>query len=883
MRERRMTAHEIRKAFLDFFAARGHRIVPSDSLVPKDDPTVLFTTAGMQQFKLRFLGHIEGYRRAASSQKCLRTDDLDQVGVTSFHHTFFEMLGNFSFGDYFKREAITWAWEFLTKVLGLPEDRLWVSVHHEDREAEEVWANEVGLPPDRIVRLGDKSNFWPSEAREKGPNGPCGPCSEIFYDYGPNPECRNPRCDPDCSCGRFSEVWNLVFTQFNRQEGGRLDPLPSKNIDTGMGLERLTAVVQGVTNNFDTDLFAPVLARIDEMASSRGIRIDLRDRRRLADHMRAAVFAIGDGIVPSNKERGAVVKRLITDAANILMEGGGDAPLAHRLVEPVVESMAPAYPEIREKVPEIVDWIRRTEEAFLRVRRTRIPELEAMDFTGMSDDEVGRVCFIYRDTYGLPLETVLAVARRKGLTESRSARAREIFDGYMERQRRRSREGSKMAGEVFTDTEWNLDLPKTVFLGYETCSAEGRILRIFRGTEEVPVVEAGEDVTLVLDRTPFYAESGGQVGDTGSMQGREGRFEVRDTRRIADVFLHSGVVVEGRLAAGETVAAGVDESRRRAVMRNHTATHLLQAALRRVLGPHVRQQGSLVDAERLRFDFTHPRGLSPEEVRSVEDEVYRRIFDCDAVRKEVLPIDEARRRGALAFFAEKYGEEVRVVSIGDYSREFCGGTHLERTGEIGMFRIVSEGAIAQGIRRIEARTGFGALAVAREDADRLRRIAGLVKTTPADLEERVACLLKRQKALEKDLERLRFDAAKASLDEVVRGIRTIGGIPCLLQIFHDLDAATLRRMVDLIRQKAPETLVIAAADRGAEAALVVAAPESLIRRGMGADAVLRGLTGAIGGRGGGRPRLAQAGGIDPKSLKRLSEVLHKVLPACAGT
>src|SRR3989338_6389202 len=566
-----MTTNDIRSKFLNFFKSKGHTVVAGDSLVPKDDPTVLFTTAGMQQFKPQFLGRNLTYTRVATCQKCLRTDDLDVVGKTDFHHTFFEMLGNFSFGDYFKKDTIHWAWEFLTREMKLPKEKLWVSVYQDDAEAYDIWLKEVKVPAQRIIKLGDKSNFWPSEAKEKGPNGPCGPCSEIFYDYGVNTNCpKGKDCNPDCFCGRFSEVWNLVFTQFNRREGGILDPLPYKNIDTGMGLERLAAVVQAKKSNYETDIFVPVLKEIKTKVKG----VHEQDARIIADHMRAVVFGISDGVVPSNEGRGYVVRKLIVDMTDLAVRGGVNKPMAHTLVGAVVKTMSQPYPELIEKTDEIKELIKRIEEAFIKVRREKIPELKDLFVKNSTNAQaLCELFFLYRDTHGLSVSTISSVAAEAAVPAGIMVEVVKIFEARMEKQKSRSRAGSKMTGDVFADTGLKLDVPKTEFLGYSVLETKATVLQ---------VLGEGSRVKVVLDRTPFYAESGGQVGDTGFIRSASAVMRVIDTQKANDVFIHDGVLQQGAFKEGDQVMAQVDAPRRQAIMRNHTATHLLQAALREV-------------------------------------------------------------------------------------------------------------------------------------------------------------------------------------------------------------------------------------------------------------------------------------------------------------
>ena len=869
-----LTSCEIRKKFLDFFASKGHTVVASDSVVPKDDPTVLFTTAGMQQFKRQFLGYVGGYTRAASSQKCLRTDDLDKVGKTDFHHTFFEMLGNFSFGDYFKKDAICWAWEFLTKELNIPAEKFWVSVYTDDDEAAQIWLKDIKIDPKRIIRLGDKSNFWPAEAREKGPNGPCGPCSEIFYDYGVNSKCKAKTCDPSCDCGRFSEIWNLVFTQFNRQEGGVLEPLPNKNIDTGMGLERLVAVVQGKKSNYETDLFAPLIKNIKELFSS----ISETDARMIADHMRAIVFAIGDGVVPSNKGRGFVVKKLITTVSDIFLRHTDDQTYVRNFVSHVVATMKDAYPNLKTKEKEIEDYVRKVEEDYKLVFMTQNPELKTRIFnicdTNQTQEkkieELGKLFFFFRDTYGLSISTIRETALSLGINVEvlkEIERALNILDQLMEEQRKRSRSTSKMTGDVFIEGELDPDIPKTKFEGYEQTQSTGKVLRLFIDDRSVNEVSKGDQVKVVLDKTPFYAEAGGQIGDTGYIVGKKGKIRVDDTQKFNDVYIHRGVVEEGLLRVDEAVETTIDVERRLAIMRHHTATHLLQAALREVLGKYVQQQGSLVAEDRLRFDFSHPKAISKEEIRRIEDRVNENVAAGIPVQKEVLSIEEAKKKGALAFFAEKYGDKVRVVSIGDVSKEFCGGTHLTNTSEIGTFKIASEGAVAQGIRRLEAKTGKEAELFIEKKEVMERAIVEFAKT----------------KQLEVEQEKARYQTIIKSLDLEIRSSLEISGTKIFNKVINGVKVDTLKSISDFVKQAAKSSAVILGSQTNGTATIVVAVTDDLVKRGISARDIVKEIAPLIGGSGGGHPQMAQAGSKRAEKIEEavrsagqlIVELLHK--------
>ncbi|VAX34807.1 Alanyl-tRNA synthetase [hydrothermal vent metagenome] len=855
-----MTTNEIRTKFLDFFSSKGHARVASDSLVPKEDPTVLFTTAGMQQFKRQFLGHIEGYTRATTSQKCLRTDDLDEVGKTDFHHTFFEMLGNFSFGDYFKKEAIGWAWEFLTKELKIPAEKLWVSVYKEDSEAKEIWLSNIKIASDRLVELGDKSNFWPANAREAGPNGPCGPCSEIFYDYGINENCTNTDCNPECDCGRFCEIWNLVFTQFNRKDGGVLDPLPSKNIDTGMGLERLVALMQGEKNNFNTDVFEPILKGIEDNIVQGKHELTLRNKRVMADHMRAVVFGINDGVVPSNEGRGYVMKKLIIDITDIALQAGLREPAVYTLVPLVVKAMQEAYPEISEKAKDIAAIIRNIEEAYIKVRRERLPELESKVKAIKTSEEMGNLIFIFKDTYGLTLPTIENVIKALGIDPIVLDKALIHFEELMFKQQEQSRASSKMTGDVFTGMELDLNLPKTKFLGYEQLQSTAVVLGLFIDDQKVEQVESGDKIKIILDQTPFYAESGGQVSDTGILTGKDGVITIESVQKIDDIFIHSGIVKEGTLKVKDALKVQVNETRRLAIMRHHTATHILQVALRTVLGTHVKQQGSLVDESRLRFDFTHHKAVTAQEIQHIEDYVNNAVLSCDKVEKEVLSREEASKSGALAFFAEKYGETVRVISIGDYSKEFCGGTHLDSTGQIGILKITSESAIAQGIRRLEAKAGTCALDEIKAQEQQLEKMAKALKSPQSELFECVAGQVKRIKELEKELENFRFEEVKKSLEGVLKNAKEMDSITLITHCFENMEMGLLRKAADILKKKATSfIIVLGAKTQATSASILVVVSEDVIKKGLKANELVSELAIMIGGSGGGRPQMAQAG------------------------
>lgn len=843
-----MTTNEIRSKFLNFFKSKEHTIIASDSLVPKDDPTVLFTTAGMQQFKPQFMGHLTGFNKASTCQKCLRTDDLDCVGQTDFHHTFFEMLGNFSFGDYFKTQAIHWAWEFLTVQMQLPKEKLWVSVYKEDEEAYLIWRNDIQMPVDRIVKLGDKSNFWPSNARLNGPNGPCGPCSEIFYDYGVNPNCPNgTQCDPDCSCGRFSEVWNLVFTQFNRKDGGILEPLPAKNIDTGMGLERLAAVVQGVKSNYDTDNFKTILDVVKKTLSKLNITLTVSEQRIIADHMRAVVIGICDGVIPSNEGRGYVMRKLIVNMTDIIARQGNKSPVIYNFVDVVVNVLAQPYPELVTKAAEIKEMIKRIEESYLKVLQERVPELkDKMDAAKTDAKKLGDLLFLYSGTYGVSASTMMIIAKEISISDDVLKQAKILSDAQMEKERERSRASSKMTGDVFTEAGISLDVPKTEFVGYDVLEADAKVLK---------VLNDGNQVKVILNRTPFYAASGGQVGDAGTLLTAKAVVRVTDTQKINDIYVHEGVIEQGALNEGDAVQTHVDRERRLAITRNHTATHLLQSAMREILGTHVKQQGSLVDANRLRFDFAHHKGVTPQEIEQIEHRLVQFIKSDDKVVKEVLPIEEAKKKGALAFFAEKYGDVVRVISIGNYSTEFCGGTHVNKTSDIAAVKIVSEGSVAQGIRRIEAVTGVKAV----EDFLKQRQ--------EAEKEKQEALRLKQ---IEKQEQDKRFEDVKASLDQIMAKATVVNNVHVISYVLNGGDMVMLRKLSDLLKQKAATTALVLGVKNEADASLIVSLSDNLTST-LKANDIINQVAPMIQGSGGGRPNMAQAGGKSPEKLEAAVE------------
>jgi len=868
-----MTADSLREKFLGFFKDKNHKVVESDSLVPKDDPTVLFTPAGMNQFKKEFMGFDAGFKRAATAQRCLRTDDLDKVGKTSAHHTFFEMLGNFSFGDYFKNDAIAWAWEFLTKELKIDQDKLWVSVYQDDDEAYNIWKDKVGIPEGKIVRLGDKDNFWPAEAKTKGPNGPCGPCSEIFYDFGVDVGCGEKVCDPSCSCGRFVEIWNLVFTQFNRKEDGSLEPLPNKNIDTGMGLERLAAVMQGKQNNFETELFQPI---IKEIIRNIGDSPENRESPiyrngllyAIADHLRAVVFSIYDGITPSNEGRGYIVRKIIRKSVLHLRNLGIDKPFLNKLVGQLAQIMYKAYPDLKDRQEDISQVILNEEENFINIlESSEVLTKESFSEVSLDDSvKIGETIFRLYDTNGIPPEITQENLKKLGF-KNLDASVQVAMNRKLEEQKARSRQQSSMKGDVFDAKGLGLKLDETKFLGYKESSSEARILVILKEGREIKEAQAGESLEIVLDQTPFYAESGGQAGDTGKLINGKNVFEVLNTRKIDNVFLHAGKVSSGVFKKGDKLSAQINIKRRANIARNHTATHILQAALREVLGNHVQQQGSLVAEERFRFDFTHFKGLSKEEIARVEEVANSCIAKKQSVSCNEMALKEAKKAGALAFFEEKYGENVRVVAIGDISKELCGGTHLDNISEIGLIKITSESSVASGIRRIEGVTAGFAEKFMQEEK------------LKADEESKKKGKLKELKEQEKKHSLEVSSRLQDIVPDLLGKATQINGVNVVISFQPDLDMNGLRILADKIKEKLERGMVaLGSQDSQQEKAfLVIGVTQDLSSRGLDAGALIRQVSPVIGGSGGGRQDFAQAGGSKPENFTLAFEELRAII------
>ena len=857
-----MGSAELRAAFLDFFKGHGHTIVPSSSLVPGNDPTLLFTNAGMVQFKDVFLGKdVRGYVRAASSQRCVRAggkhNDLENVGYTARHHTFFEMLGNFSFGDYFKRDAIRYAWEFVTgpEWLGIDPARLMVTVYHTDDEAYDLWHTVVGLPKDRIVRIGDKpgggsDNFW-----QMGETGPCGPCTEIFYDHGPGIPGGPPGSD-DADGDRWIEIWNLVFMQFDRSADGTLTPLPKPSVDTGMGLERVAAVMQHVHSNYEIDLFRGLIRAAAEATGTTDLGAS--SLKVIADHIRATAFLIADGVQPSNEGRGYVLRRIMRRAIRHGFMLGQRRPFFHRLVAALEQEMGAAYPELARQRTHIERVILQEEERFAETLTQGMALLDEA-IAGLGGREIpGETVFKLYDTYGFPVDLTNDIAREKGLTLDEAG-----FEAAMEAQRTRARAASKFGVDLRAGVSVD---GETRFTGYELERGTGRVVALFRGNQPVELLGAGDDGQVVLDATPFYAESGGQVGDRGTLGAGGARFAVADTQKLGKAHLHVGRVEAGTLKVGDTVEAVVDHARRQATRLNHTATHLLHAALRQVLGTHVTQKGSLVSPERLRFDFAHPSAVTPEELREIERLVNAEVRANAAAETRLMKYDDAVAAGAMALFGEKYEDEVRVLRVGDFSTELCGGTHASRAGDIGFFRIVGEGGVAAGVRRIEAVTGEGALGHVVETDQKLREVAGAIKATRDDVEDKVRQLVERARRLEKEVAQLKDRLASGQGRDLASDAVSVGGAKVLATTIEGADAAALRNAVDQLKGKlGSAVIVLGSVDAAGKAVLIAGVTPDLTAK-VKAGELANFVAAQVGGKGGGRPDLAQAGGTQPENL-----------------
>ncbi|MBF8757287.1 alanine--tRNA ligase [Pseudomonas guariconensis] len=859
-----MKSAEIREAFLRFFEEQGHTRVASSSLIPNNDPTLLFTNAGMNQFKDCFLGaEKRAYTRAVSSQKCVRAggkhNDLENVGYTARHHTFFEMLGNFSFGDYFKRDAITFAWTFLTsdKWLNLPKEKLWVTVYASDDEAYDIWTKEVGVPAERMVRIGDNKgapyasdNFW-----TMGDTGPCGPCTEIFYDHGPD-IWGGPPGSPEEDGDRYIEIWNNVFMQFNRTADGVLHPLPAPSVDTGMGLERISAVMQHVHSNYEIDLFRSLLA-----AAAKAIGCSNDDQPSLkvvADHIRSCGFLIADGVLPSNEGRGYVLRRIIRRACRHGNKLGAKGSFFYQIVAALVAEMGEAFPELKAQQAHIERVLKTEEEQFAKTLEQGLRILE-QDLAQLKGDVVpGDVVFKLYDTYGFPMDLTADIARERELTIDEAG-----FEREMEAQRERARSASAFGMDYNSLVKVDV---ATDFLGYSATEGQGKVIALYKDGQAVEQLGEGEEGVVILDRTPFYAESGGQVGDTGYLQAGGVRFDVRDTTKTGGAFLHHGVVASGALSVGAEVEARVDADVQHATSLNHSATHLLHEALRQVLGEHVQQKGSLVDSQRLRFDFSHFEAVKPEQIKALEDIVNREVRKNTPVETEVTDIETAKRKGAMALFGEKYGDTVRVLTMGgDFSVELCGGIHAKRTGDISLFKIISEGGVASGVRRIEAITGAAALAYLNTAEEQVKEAAQLVKGNRDNLIDKLSAVLERNRQLEKQLEQLQAKAASAAGDDLSNAAVEVKGAKVLAARLDGQDGKALLALVDQLKNKLGHAVILLGSEHEGKVVLVAGVTKDLSSQLKAGD-LMKQAAAKVGGKGGGRPDMAQGGGVDVAAL-----------------
>ncbi len=855
-----MKSSDIRQKFLDYFKSKDHTVVVSSPLVPGNDPTLLFTNAGMVQFKDVFLGHEQcPYKRAASSQRCVRAggkhNDLENVGYTARHHTFFEMLGNFSFGDYFKRDAIHFAWELLTGVYKLPPEKLWVTVYQTDDEAYDIWTKEIKVPADRIARIGDKpggpkyqsDNFW-----QMGETGPCGPCSEIFYDHGPQIAGSPPGTRGDHG-DRYIEIWNLVFMQFNRDDKGALHPLPKPSVDTGMGLERIAAVLQGVHSNYDIDLFKDLIQAAARETNTQDLSSN--SLKVIADHIRACSFLIVDGVIPGNEGRGYVLRRIIRRAIRHGYKLGQKQPFFYKLVPDLVKVMGDAYPELSKNAERVAQVLKQEEERFAETLENGMAVLEG---ALQSEDRMldGDTVFRLYDTYGFPLDLTADIARERGVTVDFAG-----FEAAMGQQRERARAASKFGTQGAVEYRGG----KTEFHGYDTLTLDAKVVAIYKEGTSVPSIKAGDDAVVVLDRTPFYAESGGQVGDAGELVAENGTFTVTDTQKIqAEVFGHHGKLATGTLAVGDKVAAKVDTARRARTVRNHSATHLMHKALREVLGAHVQQKGSLVDADKTRFDFSHDKPLGADEIRRVEALVNAEILRNEATTARIMKYDDAVKHGAMALFGEKYGDEVRVLDIGS-SRELCGGTHVRRTGDIGFFKVIGEGGVAAGIRRIEATTGDTALAWVQRQEENLQQAAAALKAPAQEVTQKIQQIVDNVKSLEKELTRLKSKLASSQGDDLATQAVDVKGVKVLAVALDGADAKALRETMDKLKDKLKSAAIVLASSEAGKVTLIAGVTPDAVAKVKAGDLV-NFVAQQVGGKGGGRADMAQAGGTDASKL-----------------
>ncbi len=875
------TGSEIRESFIKFFEGKGHTRVASSSLIPKDDPTLMFTNAGMVQFKNAFLGlENRGYTRAVSCQKCVRAggkhNDLENVGVTARHHTFFEMLGNFSFGDYFKEEAIAWAWEYLIDVLKLPKEKLWITIYKDDDEAFAIWHDKMKVPADRIIRLGEKSNFW-----MMGETGPCGPCSEIIYDQGEGTGCGRSTCDINCECDRHLEIWNNVFTQFDRDETGKLTPLPKPNIDTGMGLERLAAVIQGVHSNYDTDLFTPIINFVEKISGKTYGQNSENDTsiRVIADHSRAVTFLIGDGILPSNEGRGYVLRRILRRAARHGKLLGIDKPFLYQCAEVVIDMMKDVYTDLESKASFITKVIINEEQRFMETLdaglRILKEETEALKQAG-KNVLPGSLVFKLYDTFGFPTDLTADIVKRDGFTLDTAG-----FEAEMEQQRERARGAWKGSGEEAI-AECYLKLSSsgiaTTFCGYGgVTQTESKITAIIADGNPVEALYDGQEAEIIVETTPFYGESGGQVGDTGFLEGDDFSFAVKDTiKPVEKLFVHKGILQRGMVKVGDKVRLIVDLDRRKAIAANHSGTHILQAALKAVLGDHIKQSGSLVNAERLRFDFSHFSKITDEEMKRIEEIANDIIRMNDEVVTDVCDLEDALKTGATAVFDEKYGATVRVVKMGEMSMELCGGTHVGRTGDVGLLKVLHESAVAAGVRRIEAVTGRQAVAHVQQVEEELKKAAGLFKANPLEVTDRIEKAIKHTRDLEKEIETLKGKLAAKDSGDLLNHVKEISGVKVLATEVNITDAKTMRDFGDKLRDKLGSGVILLAAKADDKALLLCMVTKDLAGK-YHAGNIIKELAPIVGGKGGGRPDMAQAGGTQPENLGKIFAALDTLL------
>lgn len=872
-----MTGNEIRKKFLEYFEKHQHRIVRSSSLVPQDDPTLLFTNAGMVQFKRTFLGEEKrDYARATTSQKCVRAggkhNDLENVGYTARHHTFFEMLGNFSFGDYFKQGAIEFAWDLLINGYGLPKEKLWASIYLDDDEAHDLWLKLTDVPEDRIVRFGEKDNFW-----AMGDTGPCGPCSEILMDRGPEYGCGKPDCKVGCECDRYLEIWNLVFMQFNRDASGKMDPLPKPSIDTGMGLERIVSIIQNVPTNYDTDLMMPVIRKVEDLSEKKLGQARESDvsMKVIADHSRAAAFLIGDGVLPSNEGRGYVLRRIMRRAIRYGRNIGLMKPFLYQTAGVVFDMMKTAYPELSEASAFITNVIKNEELRFGETLDTGLRLLNdtLSDMKAKGQKEVpGNVIFKLYDTYGFPVDIVRDVVREMDMTLDMQG-----FDENMDRQREQSRSVTAFSGITEAYKKFSAEGIKPVFVGYDTTSCDAKILLLVKDGNEVQEASAGSEIELVTEKTPFYGESGGQVGDIGKITGEGLEIEISDTiKDPTGLIIHKGKVLSGTVKKGGSLTLTVDKKARLDTARNHTATHILHAVLRNVLGDHVKQSGSMVSPDRLRFDFTHFSQVDADTLNRIEVLVNERIRENAAVHKEEMDAEEAFKSGATALFEEKYGDRVRVISLSDFSKELCGGTHISRTGDIGLFKIVSEASVASGVRRIEAMTGAGALEFIQKTSKILHDASSLLREKPEGLVERIEKALGAQKSLEKEIEKLKAQMVSVSAHSLEDDIQIINGVKVLVKKVTVDTPAALRDLSDKFKDKLKSGVVVLGSVAEDKALLIAGVTKDLTKK-FHAGNIIKEVAAVVGGKGGGRPDMAQAGGTQPEKLDQALEKAYEVM------